>query len=65
MVEMDEYKIELFIDSGEEENIELSNLSGNDMEQWKKDTEERALSEYYKRKIKITDQKFDFKKRLC
>lgn len=62
---MDEYKIELFIDSGEEENIELSNLSGNDMEQWKKDTEERALSEYYKRKIKITDQKFDFKKRLC
>lgn len=62
---MDEYKIELFIDSGEEENIELSNLSGNDMEQWKKDTEERALNEYYKRKIKITDQKFDFKKRLC
>ena len=61
---MDEYKVELFIDSGEE-NIELSALSENDIEQWKKDMEARALSAYYNKKIKIADKKFDFKKRLC
>ena len=54
---MDEYKVELFIDSGEEKNIEFSSLSENDMEQWKKDTEARALSAYYNKKIKIADQK--------
>ena len=54
---MDEYIVELFIDSGEKENIELSALSENDMEQWKKDMEARALSAYYNKKIKIADQK--------
>lgn len=53
---MDEYIVKLFIDSGEE-NIELSALSENDMEQWKKDMEARALSAYYNKKIKIADQK--------
>ena len=51
---MNEFRVELFIGSGEAENIEFSNLSKNDMEQWKKDMEERALSEYHNRKIKIS-----------
>lgn len=54
---MNEFRIELFLNSGKEENEEFSNLSEKDMEQWKKDMEARALSEYYKRKIKIFDQK--------
>ena len=53
---MDEYIVELFIDDGEE-NILFANLSENDIEQWKKDMEARALSAYYNKKIKIADQK--------
>lgn len=51
------FRVELFIDSGEKENIEFSRFNKKDMEQWKKNVEARALSEYYKKKIKIVDQK--------
>lgn len=54
---MNEFRVELFIDSGDEEDIKLSSLNKKDTEQWKKDMETRALSEYYKQKIKITHQK--------
>ena len=54
---MDEYKVEVFIANDEDENIVISNLDEKDTEQWKKDMEVRALSEYYKQKIKIADQK--------
>ena len=50
---MDEYKVEFFIASDDEENIKLSSLNEKDMEEWKKDMEARALSEYYNKKIKI------------
>ena len=54
---MNEFRTELFIDGGVGENIEFLSLSEKDMEQWKKDMELHALSEYYKRKIKILNQR--------
>ena len=54
---MDGYKVELFIASDDEQDIMLSNLNEAEMEKWKEDMEVRALSEYYKQKIKIEDQK--------
>ena len=54
---MDEYKVEFFIASDDEQDIMLSSLKEDEMEKWKEDMEVRALSEYYKQKIKITDQK--------
>lgn len=56
---MNEYLVELFIDSGDGENIKLSSLTEKDKEQWIKDVEERALSEYYNKKIRIICHKFD------
>ena len=54
---MDEYKVEVFIANDEDENIVLSNLDEKEMEQWKKDMEARALSEYHNQKIKIKSKK--------
>lgn len=51
---MDEYKIELFI-ANDEEDIKLSDFNQKDNEQWRKDLEVQALSEYYNRIIKIID----------
>ena len=62
---MNEFKVELFVANDDEHEVILSSLNEDEIEQWKKDMEERALSEYHNRKIKIEDQKFDFKKRLC
>lgn len=50
---MNEFIVELFVDKGENQDIKLSSLNENDMEEWKKDMELRALSEYYNKKIKI------------
>ena len=50
---MNEFIVELFVDKGENQYIKLSSLNENDMEEWKKDMEARALSEYYNKKIKI------------
>ena len=50
---MNEFVVELFIDSGDKENMQLSGLNEKDKEQWKKVMEARALSEYYNKKIKI------------
>lgn len=54
---MNEFRIELYIDRGEEQNTKLSNLDKKNMNQWKRDLEARALSEYYNKKIKISDIK--------
>ena len=54
---MNEFVVELFVASDDEQDVMLSSLNEDEMEQWKKDMEARALSEYYKQKIKITDQK--------
>ena len=54
---MDEYKVEFFIASDDEENIKLTSLNEDEMEQWKKDMEARALSEYHNQKIKIKSKK--------
>lgn len=62
---MNEFRVELFVARDDEQDIMLSSLNEDEIEKWKEDMEVRALSEYYKQKIKITDQKFDFKKRLC
>lgn len=60
---MNEFRVELFIASDEEQDVMLSSLNEDEMEQWKKDMEARALSEYHNQKIKIKSKKFDFKKR--
>ena len=54
---MNEYSVELYIYNGDEGNIKALSLNGEKTEHRKKDMEARALSEYYKRKIKITGQK--------
>ena len=54
---MNEFRVELFIASDEEQDVMLSSLDEDEMEKWKEDMEVRALSEYYKQKIKIADQK--------
>ena len=50
---MNDFRMEYYIDIGDEQNIKLSSLNEKDMEEWKKDMELRALSEYYNKKIKI------------
>ena len=60
---MDEYKVEFFIASDDEQEVKLSSLNEKDMEHWKRELEEQALFEYFKRKIKIQSKKIDFKKR--
>ena len=50
---MNEFTVELFIENEEGENTAFSSLSKNDTEHWKKDMELRALSEYYKQKVKL------------
>ena len=59
---MDEYKVEFFVASDDEQDVMLSNLNEDEMEQWKKDVEERALSEYHNQKIKIKSKKNWFQK---
>ena len=54
---MNEFRVELFIDSENDENIKLSSLNEKDMEHWKRELEEQALFEYYNRKIKIQSKK--------
>ena len=51
---MNEFVVELFVASDDEQDIMLSSLNADEMEQWKKDMEERALSEYHNKKIKIS-----------
>ena len=55
---MNEYCIEVFIESDEDENVESLNLNEENKQEWKEEMEARALSEYYKRKIIISEQKF-------
>ena len=54
---MNEFVVELFVASNDEQDVILSSLNEDEMEKWKEDMEMRALSEYYKQKIKIIDQK--------
>ena len=54
---MNEFRVELYIDSGEDRNTELSSLPEEYINQWKKELEERALGEYYNKKIKISNKK--------
>ena len=54
---MNEFVVELFIDSGEEDFEELSILNEKELNQFKIDLEAHALSEYYNRKIKISSEK--------
>lgn len=54
---MNEFRVELFVVRDDEQDIMLSSLNEDEMEQWKKDVEERALSEYHNQKIKIKSKK--------
>ena len=54
---MNEFRVELFVASDDKQDIKLSSLNEDEMEKWKEDMEVRALNEYYKQKIKITDPK--------
>ncbi len=55
---MNEYCIEVFIESDEDENVKSLNLNEENKQEWKEEIEAQALSEYYKRKIIISEQKF-------
>ena len=55
---MNEYCIEVFIESDEDENVKSLNLNEENKKEWKEYMEARALSEYYKRKIIISEHKF-------
>ena len=59
---MNEFRVELFIASDDEQNMMFSSLNEDEMEQWKKDMEERALSEYHNQKVKIKSKKIWFQK---
>ena len=59
---MDEYKVEFFIANDDEQDVMLSSLNEDEVEQWKKDMEARALSEYHNQKIKIKSKKIWFQK---
>ena len=50
---MNEFVVELFIANDDEQDVMLSSLNEDEMEQWKKDLEECALSEYYDQKVNI------------
>ena len=52
---MDEYKVEFFIASDDEQEVKLSSLNEKEFELWKRELEEQALFEYYNRKIKISE----------
>ena len=39
---MDEYKVEFFIASDDEQEVKLTNLNEKDMEHWKRELEEQA-----------------------
>lgn len=54
---MNEFMVELFVASDDEQDVMLASLNEDEMEQWKKDMETRALSEYYNQKIKIKSKK--------
>ena len=54
---MNEFVVELFVASDDGQDIMLSSLNEDEMEQWKKDMEERALSEYHNQKVKIKSKK--------
>ena len=54
---MNEFVVDLFIASNDEQDIMLSSLKEDEIEQWKKDMEARALSEYHNQKIKIKSKK--------
>ena len=54
---MNEFVVELFVASDDEHDVMLSSLNEDEMEQWKKDLEARALSEYYNKKVKASDKK--------
>ena len=54
---MNEFVVELFVASDDEQDIMLSSLNEKDMEHWKRELEEQALFEYYNRKIKIQSKK--------
>lgn len=59
---MNEFVVELFVASDDEQDAMLSSLNEDEMEQWKKDMEARALSEYHNQKIKIQSKKIWFQK---
>jgi len=59
---MNEYSINLLIESDEDEKVEPFNLNEKNKKEWKEDMEAIALSEYYKRKIMISEQKIWFQK---
>ena len=50
---MNGFKVERYVDSEGKENTKFLNLNEKEVNQWKKDIEARALSEFYNKKIKI------------
>lgn len=54
---MNEFCVECYVDGENEHNPKLLDANDKDTKQWKKYMEERALSQYYNKKIEISDNK--------
>ena len=54
---MKEFYMECYICSENAQEIKLSDFEESDKNRWKRDMEERALSEYYQKKIKVSNIK--------
>lgn len=54
---MNEFRVERYISNDNMQNTEISNFDKKVIDQWKRNIEARALSEYYHKKIKVVDNK--------
>ena len=52
---MEEYRVEYYIDINSNKTIKFSDINEKDKDKWKKDMESRAISEFYNKKIKISE----------
>lgn len=52
---MDDFKVECYITGEDDHDIRLCDLHEQDIREWKKQIEERALSEYYNKKIEVKE----------
>lgn len=52
---MHEYSVKFFIEY-EDKTVEFLNINEENKKEWKKDIEATALSEYYKRKVIISEE---------
>ena len=53
---MNEFRLECYVHSDDNQNTKILNLNEKDINQWRKKIEARALTEYYNKKIEVSDK---------